>query len=230
MCGRFTLTSTPEDLARRFELDAAPEVSPRYNVAPGQDVLAVRMEAERRRACRLRWGLGPPWAKDPSVGFRMINARVETVTQRSAFREAVSARRCLVPADGFYEWAERGGLRQPYYARPEQEGPFGFAALWERWRGEGEELETCTLLTTGAAPWLRSVHDRMPVVVAADLHADWLAGGARDVNGLLDAVLRSAPAAWRMHPVSTRVNRADQEGASCIAPVPEPPRQEALFS
>jgi putative SOS response-associated peptidase YedK len=229
VCGRFTLTSTPEELARRFELDEVPSFSPRYNIAPGQDVLAVRLESGRRRARSLRWGLVPGWARDPSVGSRMINARVESVTTRSAFRDAVRARRCLVPADGFFEWTERAGIRQPYYAKL-PDGPFAFAGLWERWRGDDERsLESCTLLTTDAVPALREVHDRMPVVVAPADHAAWLAADGGDARELLDQVLARSPAAWRLHPVSTRVNRADREGEQCIAPVPEPPRQEALF-
>jgi putative SOS response-associated peptidase YedK len=229
VCGRFTLTSTPEELARRFELDGVPSLAPRYNVAPGQEVLVVRAEEGGRRARWLRWGLVPPWARDPTVGFRMINARVESVTLRSAFRDAVRARRCLLPADGFFEWAERGRVRQPYYVRPVAGAPFGLAGLWESWRGEAGVLETCSVLTTDATPALRDVHDRMPLVVPPDLHAEWLASDGGDAEPLLSRLREAPPPAWRVHPVSPRVNRADRDEASLIAPVPEPPRQEALF-
>ncbi|MGH0032329.1 MAG: SOS response-associated peptidase [Myxococcota bacterium] len=232
MCGRFTLTSTPEALALRFELDAPPELAPRYNVAPTQDVLAIRAQAGRRSARSadwLRWGLVPPWAKDASVGVRMINARIESVTSRSAYREAVTARRCLVAADGFYEWADLGGFKQPYYATPAGGGPIGFAGLWEQWRDPaGRTLETCTILTADATPVLRRVHDRMPVVVDPADHAAWLDPRPGDVDSLLERLGASKPE-WRLHPVSPRVNRADEDDASLVAPVPEPPRQEALF-
>jgi len=241
VCGRFTLTSSPEELARRFGLDDVPALAPRYNIAPGQDVLAVRTataedaagrDTGRRRADPLRWGLVPPWAPDPSVGSRMINARAETAATRPAFREALRERRCLVPADGFYEWADRGGFKQPYYVRAEDAGPFGFAGLWERWRVQedpnGALLESCTLLTTEAAPGLRDLHGRMPIVVPPEAYAVWLDAG-HDGAALLDRVLGEASSAFRFHPVSTRVNAADADDPACIEVAPEPPRQESLF-
>lgn len=231
VCGRFTLTSTPEELAVRFELEAPPATSPRYNIAPGQDVLAVRPgHGGARRADPLRWGLVPPWAPDPSVGHRMINARVETAATRPAYRDALRERRCLVPATGFYEWADRGGFRQPYLIGARDEGPFAFAGLWERWRNRrGDLLESCTLLTTEAAPSIRELHDRMPVIVAPERYADWLDVGSGDAVALLDAVCGAAPRQYRVFPVSTRVNRADVDDPACAAPAPEPPRQESLF-
>ena len=229
MCGRFTLTSTPEELALRFELDAAPpDLPPRYNIAPGQDVLSVRAEQAGRRADLLRWGLVPAWAKDPGIGARMINARAETAATRNAFRDALGARRCLVPADGFYEWADLGGFKQPYYVSPERCRVLAFAGLWERWGGGDETLETCTLLTTDASPPLRALHDRMPIVVDPSDYTAWL-DPAEDGAALVERMRRAPAPVFRIHPVSPRVNRADAEGAHCIAPVPEPPRQEALF-
>ncbi len=231
MCGRFTLSSSPEELARRFGLDAVPELSPRYNIAPGQDVLAVRAQKDGRRgADSLHWGLVPPWAPDPSVGYRMINARVETATTRPAFRDALRERRCLVPADGFYEWADRGGFKQPYYISSAGAGPLGFAGLWERWRDpDGAPLESCTLLTTDAAPALTDLHHRMPIVVAPDRYRDWLDPELRDPAPLLERVRAEAGVAFDFHPVSLRVNSADLDDPACIAVVPEPPRQEPLF-
>jgi putative SOS response-associated peptidase YedK len=140
MCGRFTLASTPESLARRFGLAAPPELGPRWNVAPGQTVLAVRTGAEGLRAgVWLRWGLVPAWSQAPDTGARWINARIETIAEKPAFRDAVRARRCLVPADAFYEWADHGGFRQPYRIALESAAAFAFAGVWERWRGAGGE-------------------------------------------------------------------------------------------
>src|SRR3989442_10476943 len=133
MCGRFTLTSTPEDLARRFGLDAPPTAAPRYNIAPGQDVLAIRAVAGAGRgAALLRWGLVPAWSDPGAAAAPLINARPETAAVRSAFREAFRTRRCIVPATGFYEWADRGGFRQPYWIAPDDGAPFGIAGVWER--------------------------------------------------------------------------------------------------
>jgi len=213
VCGRFTLTSTPEELARRFGLDPPVEWSARYNIAPGQDVLAVREEAGRRRATRLRWGL--------AGDSRRINARIETVSQRPAFRGALQARRCLVPADGFYEWAERGGAKQPYHIGLREGGPFAFAGLWEG--------ETCSVLTTEAAPALREIHGRMPVIVSPPCYADWLDPGRPPERELLAQLVAQAPGDWAIHPVSARVNSARIDDPACIAPAAEMPRQESLF-
>jgi putative SOS response-associated peptidase YedK len=232
MCGRFTLTSTPEALAQRFGLDEPPRLAPRYNIAPGQDVLAVRVDAERERrvAVSLRWGLVPSWAKDPAVGFRMINARAETAAQKPAFRSAFRARRCLVPADGFYEWAKREGGKQPYHIGLRDGAPFGIAALWEGWRDpEGDVLESCTLLTTDASDSIRDIHPRMPVILDASDHAQWLAPDVGD-PALLQPLLRPLPdASLTFHPVSDRVNSARIDDPACMAPAPEVARQDSLF-
>jgi putative SOS response-associated peptidase YedK len=231
VCGRFTLTSSPEELARRFGLDDTAELAPRYNIAPGQDVLAVRVDTDgRRRADALRWGLVPPWAPDPSVGNRMINARVETAATRPAFRDALRERRCLVPADGFYEWADRGGFKQPYYIRASDGALFAFAGLWERWTNpDGVLLESCTLLTTDAAQGLRDLHHRMPVMLAPDAYAGWLDPAFREPLSLLDRASDATIDAFQFHPVSMRVNGAALDDPACIAVAPEPPRQESLF-
>ena len=230
VCGRFTLTSTPEELARRFGLDAPVEALPRYNVAPGQDVLAVRVRGGARHADALRWGLVPPFAADPSQGPQRINARVETAAERPAFRDAVRERRCLVPASGFYEWADRGDFRQPYYIRAADAEPFAFAGVWERWqRREGALLESCALLTTDAAPSLRDIHPRMPIAMSPEVWDEWLDPRPREAAALLERIRAAAARQFRVHPVSPRVNGTRFDDPSCIAPVPEPPRQESLF-
>jgi putative SOS response-associated peptidase YedK len=230
VCGRFTLTSTPEELARRFGLDAPVDAKPRYNIAPGQDVLAVRVRGGLRHADALRWGLVPGFAADASQAASRINARIETAALRPAFRDAVRARRCLVPADGFYEWADRGGFRQPYYVRAADAEPFAFAGVWERWRAPGGSLlESCAILTMDAAPGLRDLHARMPVSVAPELFAAWLDPVQREAAPLLAEIQARVPRSFHIHPVSPRVNGTRFDGPACIAPVPEPPRQQSLL-
>lgn len=230
MCGRFTLTSTPEELVRRFGLDEEPELAPRYNIAPGQDVLAVRNETEARRATPVRWGLVPAWADSPEVGVRMINARSETAAEKPAFREAFRQRRCLLPADGFYEWAPRGDFKQPYHIGLAGGGLFGFAGLWERWRDpEGGWLETCAILTTDACPRLRDLHHRMPVILDRDAGERWLDPGVTAPEPLMPLLRPLPDEAVAFHPVGVRVNSASIDDRACLERVPEPPRQQSLF-
>jgi putative SOS response-associated peptidase YedK len=232
MCGRFTLTSTPEQLAQRFGLEEPPRAAPRYNIAPGQDVLAIRFDAgaSKRVAVHPRWGLVPSWAKEASIGARMINARSETVAEKPAFRAAFRARRCLVPADGFYEWAMHHGRKQPHFIGLQGGEPFGFAGLWERWTDpSGGELETCTLLTRDALENIRAIHPRMPVILDPAVYETWL-DPALDDPALLSGLLKPPPEeriVW--HPVSDRVNDVRFDDPACVAPAPEKPRQDALF-
>ena len=236
MCGRFTLTTPPALLAERFGLDAAPALAPRFNIAPGQDVATIGVDASgRRRLVQRRWGLVPGWARDPRVGNRMINARAETLTERPAFRDAFGRRRCLVPADGFFEWAPAGpGPRQPYHVTldpsfgggssgpPGQREPFGIAGLWECWRGrDGTLLESCTLITTEANTRLRTIHERMPVVLAPGDYACWLSADA-DPQALGDLLRPCPDEVVRLQAVSHRVNQTDYDDPACVAPVPEP--------
>src|SRR5438067_3297187 len=167
MCGRFTLTAPREALTSLFPLFDIPDVTPSYNVAPTQAVLAVRVPAGRDKPelAALKWGLVPGWADDPAIGNRLINARAETVAEKPAFRAAFRQRRCLVLADGFFEWQKVNGRKQPYYFGLRRGEPFAFAGLWERWDKGEIPLETCTLLTTEANTLLRPLHDRMPVIL-----------------------------------------------------------------
>ena len=228
MCGRFSLTSTPEALAERFGIECPTTLVPRYNIAPTQESLVVRPAATpdgARRGELASWGFG-------GDGDRrlLINARAETVAEKPSFRDSFARRRCLVPADGFYEWADRGGFKQPYFIAAADRSVFGFAGLWERWRdAEGTLLESCTLLTREAAPELRDLHDRMPIMVPPSLYGAWLDPGATDPFPLLSRLDEAVPRSYHVHPVSTRVNRAELDDADCVAPAPEPPRQESLF-
>ena len=218
MCGRYTLTTPLEGLREVFLFEGAPNLAPRYNIAPTQEVPAVRLGPEdgKRHLVPLRWGLIPSWAKEASIGSRMINARAESVSEKPAFRAAFRQRRCLIPADGFYEWQARpSGPKQPYHiARPEG-GPFAFAGLWERWadRAGGEAVESFTIVTTEANRGLEAIHHRMPVVLAPADHAAWLDPEA--AGDALQALLRPAPEeTFVATPVSTRVNAVRNDDAS----------------
>jgi putative SOS response-associated peptidase YedK len=222
MCGRFTLTARPEVLARSFALEEVPELAPRWNAAPGQDVATIARTLDGRRELRMRrWGLVPHWAHD-----RRINARAETAAVRPAFREALRLRRCVVPADGFYEWAGgRGaGPREPYYVSLPDHAPFAIAGLFERWRGEdGACLETCVLLTVAANERVRALHDRMPAILAGrDLEA-WLDPMLRDPRRVTPLLVPFAGAALELVPVSRRVNRPEHDDPACIAPLQQAP-------
>src|SRR5262245_16984120 len=178
MCGRFTQTAKGPVLADLFQLAGPVDVEPRYNIAPTQQAAAVRVSPEtgRRELGALRWGLVPSWAKDPKVAAKHINARSETVADKPSYRAAFRKRRCLVPADGYYEWQKLGARKkQPYYIRLRDEAPFGFAGLWESWEGEdGELIESFTILTTAANELVRPLHERMPVIVSPTDFALWL--------------------------------------------------------
>lgn len=222
MCGRFTLRATGEELARLFELDEPPPLQPRYNVAPTQPVAAVRAspDGQCRELALLRWGLIPPWASDP-VSASFINARAETAAGKPAFRGAFRARRCLIPADGFYEWRKGPRGKEPFLFQLRGRRPFAFAGLWERWRGpDGVEVESCAILTTEANDLVRELHDRMPVILAPEAVAPWLDPAFRDL-GALQELLRPLPA-WLMeaHAVSARVNNAACDGPACAEPLP----------
>jgi putative SOS response-associated peptidase YedK len=219
MCGRYTLASPTERLAEEFGVDAASiELAPNYNVAPTQQVAAVVDEGGQRRLEVLRWGLIPPWADDPGIGSRMINARSETAPGKPSFRRAFRERRCLIPADGFYEWQRTNGAKQPYYIHMEEGRPFAFAGLWESWSKGGEgEVRTCTILTTGANALVGEVHDRMPVILAHDAYDVWLdpASERDELTGLLAPYPVDEMEAY---PVSRFVNSPSNNDPRCIEP------------
>jgi putative SOS response-associated peptidase YedK len=203
MCGRFARKTDPKRLAKEFKVAEAPHAEANYNVAPTQNILAVRGAADGREMIFLKWGLVPSWAKDTSTGAKLINARAETVEEKPSFREAFRRRRCLIPADGFYEWKREGSRKQPYFFRLKDERPFGFAGLWDRWEGEGGQvINSCTILTTEANELLRPVHDRMPVILHPEDYEMWLEGGERE-RPLLRELLRPYPEGEMIgHPVS----------------------------
>jgi len=219
MCGRFTLRAPASVIAEQFRLSAVPPFSARFNIAPTQPVLAVRAAPERELVA-LVWGLVPSWAKDAKGGARMINARAETLAQRPAFRAALRHRRCLIPADGFYEWPKAGRARQPFFYHMIDERPFAMAGLWESWEGAGGgPLETCTIVTTQANELVAAVHDRMPVILAAEDYDRWLDGAVESPEEVVP-LLRPYPSQqMRARRVGPLVNRAAHDGPDCIEPV-----------
>lgn len=224
MCGRFTLTSPDQDLAVQFDLPAIPSLEPRYNIAPTQLVAAVRetRDGAGRELAMLRWGLIPFWAKDPGIGSRMINARAETVAEKPSYRTSFKRKRCLVPADGFYEWQATGGPKQPFYFRFEGGGPFALAGLWDRWeKGEDEPVETFTILTTEPNEVVAPVHQRMPVILDREGMAVWLDPAIEEAEQLQPLLGPFPAAGMEAYPVSTFVNSPGNDTPRCIEPLVE---------
>lgn len=230
MCGRYSLTTAPEAMRQLFDL-SGPLVNlpPRYNIAPSQAAAVVRSAAGGgRELVQLRWGLVPSWSKGPDSRYSMINARAETVAEKPSFRVALRERRCLVPADGFYEWASRPGGKQPYRIGLKGSEPFAFAGLWEHWRGGdgdggdgGDEIQSFTIVVTQANQALEAIHERMPVILAPADYGLWLEGGA-EATTQAQALLRPYPAeAMAAYPVSTHVNNARNNDPRCIVPLAE---------
>jgi putative SOS response-associated peptidase YedK len=222
MCGRFTLRAPASVVAEQFSLFDMPPFAPRFNIAPSQPVAVVRLDPEApeptRQVVWLRWGLIPGWADDPAIGNRLINARAETAAAKPAFRAAFRRRRCLVAADGFYEWQKTGGRKQPFFIHRRDDRPFGFAGLWESWEGpDHSAVESCTLLTTEANPLLRTIHDRMPVILPAEQYDRWLDPSQRPEQ------LQPLLAPWPdgdldAYPVGTVVNSPASDDPRCIEP------------
>lgn len=215
MCGRFAFYSPSEATAALFGVDGALAVEPRYNIAPTQFVAAIRNnETQARELVMLRWGLVPFWARDPAIGNRMINARAETVAEKPSYRQAFKHRRCIVLADGFYEWHREGDIKTPYFISLASGEPFALAGLWESWkdRESNESLQTTTLITTAANDFMKPLHHRMPVILQPETADEWLSGR----NECLQGEAERAPAlhAW---PVSRRVNNARNQGEDLIA-------------
>jgi len=220
MCGRYTLRTPVETLAEEFGIsDPLPEIPTRYNIAPTQEVAAVLEEDEERKLEMLRWGLIPSWADDPAVGNRMINARSETAAEKPSFRTAFRKRRCLILADGFYEWQKTNGGKQPYYIRMKNGSPFAFAGLWESWDKYGGEIRSCTILTTDANEMVREVHHRMPVILPPETYDLWLDPDMRETELLLDLLRPYPDDGMEAYPVSRFVNSPSNDDERCIESV-----------
>jgi len=225
MCGRMVLTRSAADIAHAFELETTLELTPRYNIAPSQLVAAVRVRTAGRELAMLQWGLIPSWARERAIGNRMINARSETAAEKPAFRSAVKQRRCIVPADGFYEWqrgtGKSGTPKVPHLFRRIDEAPLAIAGLYEAWtdRQSGEIVESCTLLTTEANAIVRPVHHRMPVLLEQRDFALWLDPEVKDAGRVQSLLVPCAPDRLEAIVVSTHVNDPRNEDPGCIEPV-----------
>lgn len=222
MCGRFTLSTPSTAIADHFGLDEVPELEARFNVAPGQRVATISDPGEgQRRVLTLRsWGLVPSWAEDAKIGNRLINARAESVAEKPSFRSALRRRRCLVPADGFYEWAGAKGSKQPYFIGLPDRALFAFAGLWERWVDpEGEPLESCTLLTTAATEPLRALHHRMPVILDPVDYGRWMDPDVKQPDLVSPMIGRNLGSTLEFYPISTYVNDVRHDDARCLEAV-----------
>ncbi len=225
MCGRFRVARKKEILETAFDADGALDEldwAPRYNVAPGQEIVVVRQDAAKptRRMSQMRWGLIPAWASDPSIGYKTINARAETAATMPSFREPFRARRCLIPADGFYEWKRERKQKLPFCFTLLDESVFALAGLWEGWKSpQGQLIESCTILTTTPNELMRDIHDRMPVILARDRYDLWLDPGFKKVEEL-QPLLKPYPAeAMRRFRVSPRLNQVNNDDPECAAEI-----------
>lgn len=221
MCGRYTLTVDASVLAELFELEPLTELQPRYNIAPTQTVPIVRLDRHQNREWSMvRWGLIPSWAKEAKISGRLINARAETVAEKPSFRAAFQSRRCLVPADGFFEWTKAPGGKQPYHIRLTHRGPFAFAGLWERWaRDDAEPVESCTILTTEANGIMAPLHHRMPVILPVQRYSDWLEGDPRNPAMAETLLIPHSNDGMEVVPVSTVVNSVANDDPRCLEPI-----------
>ncbi len=225
MCGRYTLTKSPAAELNRVGISDPPDIPARYNVAPGQQVPAVVNEPElngRRILRSLEWGLIPPWMKEKDQNRRLINARSETIDSKPSFRGAARHRRCLIPGDGFYEWARRGsGPKQPYYFHLKNRRPFFFAGIWEIWDGpKGEAIDSCAIVTTAPNKVTGTVHNRMPVILEDDAALKWMDGSITRVSLLKELFQPYPDSETYCFPVGTRVNSVSNDDEQCIVPLP----------
>ncbi len=231
MCGRYLITSPPEALRALFGYAEQPNFPARYNIAPTQPVPIVRRVGGHRQLALVRWGLLPAWVKDPKTFTLIVNARGESVLDKPAFRAAMRRRRCLFPADGFYEWAQTGGRKQPFLVRPRRPGPIALAGLWETWTGpNGEVIETAAIVTTNANRTVAAIHDRMPVLVPPEAFDLWLDCEAVDAATAAALIAPAPESALEAVAISTAVNRVANDGPELIEPLTQaaPPSAEPL--
>jgi len=218
MCGRFAFTASKKELLEHFSLSHAPPIEPSYNIAPGQDIAAIRQAGTSQELVLCHWGLIPSWSKDKKIAYKMINARAESVGTKSAFRNAFRKRRCLIPATGFFEWQKKDGKKQPWFLRLKDQETMAFAGLWEHWEGtDGEVIESCTIITTEANELIRPIHQRMPVIIEKKDYDIWLAA---PTSKMAESLLRPFPSEKMLaYPVSTYVNNPQNNNPLCIKPL-----------
>ena len=219
MCGRFVITSAPEALRKLLGYKEQPNFPPRYNIAPTQPIPVVRFDRGERHFALMRWGLIPSWVKDPKQFALLINARLEGIAEKPSFRAAMKRRRCLIPADGFYEWQKRGKTKQPYFIRARNRTPFAFAGLWETWTDrDGGEIETAAIVTCAANKTLTPVHDRMPVIVLPEQYDAWLDSDKIDAKQAAALVGPAPEDFFEAYEISTRVNSVKNDSAENLDP------------
>jgi putative SOS response-associated peptidase YedK len=232
MCGRFTLKTPVEQLSEKFRFPEIIPLKPRYNIAPSQDVAVIRRlpDDQERKLAMLRWGLIPAWAKDPAKARQPINSKSETVAELPTFRVAFRQRRCLIPTDGFYEWKQESGRKQPVYIYMKDREPFAFAGLWERWVGEEAEfIESCTILTTEPNDLLEPIHNRMPVILDPTQYDLWLDPDVQQPDKLRP-LLHSYPSeSMTFYPVNLRVNNPKHDDPLCLEQLPPESHRASLF-
>ncbi|MEC4892591.1 MAG: SOS response-associated peptidase [Oscillatoria sp. PMC 1050.18] len=216
MCGRFTQISSAATISQAFKVSNVPPQQPRYNLAPTQPIAIVKLKKERQFTM-LRWGLIPFWAKSVSIAAKLINARAETVAEKPSFRSAFKQRRCLIVADGFYEWQKQNNQKQPFYILMKDEQPFAFAGLWEQWqKSDKEVIESCTLLTTDANELMKPIHQRMPVILAPEDYDLWLDTEVKEASKLQPLLKPYNSESMTAYPVSTQVNNPRNDTPECI--------------
>ncbi|OCT13872.1 hypothetical protein A8709_20075 [Paenibacillus pectinilyticus] len=222
MCGRYTITVTLEELMLRYDMydNYMPRYSPKYNVAPGQQVMAIVHDGQRNKLGELRWGLIPEWAKDAKVGYQMLNARSETLSDKPAFRKPFERKRCLIPADSFYDWKGTGKHKQPMRIMLRSKELFSMAGLYDTWTSpEGERISTCTVITTESNELMRDIHERMPVILPREKETAWLDRNNRNMEQL-SLLLKPYPSELMMgYPVSSRVGNVRNDDELCIEPI-----------
>ena len=225
MCGRFTFVVSPDEIMERFELDSIPfDLPPRYNIAPGQNIPAIIEDKGQRRIGQLRWGLVPSWASDAKGGYKMINARAETLTEKPAFRRLFERKRCIIPADGFFEWQQRPSGKQPMRIMMRNGEPFAFAGLFDTWSSpEGEKIHTCTIITTRPNEVVKDIHDRMPVILRQEDEAIWLDRKRYDASLLQSLLVPYDPDQMRAYPVPAMVGSPKNDMPECIQEITDPP-------
>ncbi|RFU71420.1 SOS response-associated peptidase [Peribacillus saganii] len=218
MCGRYNLFSDLTKLYERFELAELADVdfAARYNIAPSQEVIAVVRGSKGNKGGFLKWGLVPSWASDPKIGYKMINARAETLGEKASFKRLLSRRRCLIPADGFYEWKQIEKLKQPFHIRLKSGEPFAFAGLWDRWEQEGQTIHSCTIITTEANVLMKEIHDRMPVILTREAEKEWLNSENTDGQSIKQLLVPYNPEKMEAYPVSPLVNSPKNEGKEIL--------------
>jgi putative SOS response-associated peptidase YedK len=222
MCGRYRLSRSKELLAEHFNVEPDDDWEPRYNIAPSQNVPVIRQHPDepKRLGSQMRWGLIPAWAKDASIGFKMINARAETVATKPACRDVLRKRRCLIPADGFYEWVKDGRAKTPFCFTMSDNSIFAFAGIWDSWRNpQGQMIETCSIITTTPNALLADIHDRMPVILPDDAYDLWLDPGLQKADAICDLLKPFDLTLMRRYQVSSRVNLVQNDDPACAEPV-----------